>query len=96
VDLTLVGLGALLVGGLGIAGGVRGYLGGRLAHMAAMKCMGGPVRVLFASYHMQVLFLGAVGALAGMAGGGLVPWLGARFFADILPSRRAAACTRPR
>lgn len=85
VDLTLVGLGALLVGGLGIAGGVRGYLGGRLSHMAAMKCMGGPVRVLFASYLMQVLFLGVVGALAGMAGGSLVPWLGARFFADILP-----------
>ncbi len=84
-DLTLVGLGALLVGGLGIAGGVRGYLGGRLAHMAAMKCMGGPSRVLFASYLMQVLFLGGVGALAGMAGGSLVPWLAGRFFADILP-----------
>jgi putative ABC transport system permease protein len=50
VDLTLVGLGALLVGGLGIAGGVRGYLGGRLNHMAAMKCMGGSSRVLFVSY----------------------------------------------
>lgn len=84
-DLTLVGLGALLVGGLGIAGGVRGYLGGRLAHMAAMKCMGGPSRVLFASYLMQVLFLGGVGALAGMAGGSLVPWLAGRFFSDILP-----------
>ena len=84
-DLTLVGLGALLVGGLGIAGGVRGYLGGRLAHMAAMKCMGGPARVLFASYLAQVLFLGAVGALAGMAGGSLVPWLAGRFFSDLLP-----------
>jgi putative ABC transport system permease protein len=85
VDLTLVGLGALLVGGLGIAGGVRGYLGGRLTHMAAMKCMGAPSRVLFASYLIQVLFLGAVGACAGMAGGSLVPLLGGRFFADILP-----------
>ena len=85
VDLTLIGLGALLVGGLGIAGGVRGYLGGRLTHMAAMKCMGGPSRVLFASYLLQVLFLGAVGACAGMLGGSLVPWIGARFFADILP-----------
>jgi putative ABC transport system permease protein len=85
VDLTLIGLGALLVGGLGIAGGVRGYLGGRLTHMAAMKCMGAPARVLFASYLAQVLLLGAVGACAGMAGGSLVPWLGGRFFADILP-----------
>jgi putative ABC transport system permease protein len=85
VDLTLIGLGALLVGGLGIAGGVRGYLGGRLTHMAAMKCMGGPTKVLFASYLIQVLFLGAIGACVGMAGGSLVPWLAGRFFADILP-----------
>lgn len=85
VDLTLVGLGALLVGGLGIAGGVRGYLGGRLTHMAAMKCMGGSSSVLFVSYLMQVLFLGFFGALAGMLAGSLVPWLGARFFADVLP-----------
>ncbi|MBE1425761.1 putative ABC transport system permease protein [Desulfomicrobium macestii] len=85
VDLTLVGLGALLVGGLGIAGGVRGYLGGRLNHMAAMKCMGGSSRVLFISYLAQVLFLGFVGACAGMLAGSLVPWLAGRFFSDVLP-----------
>jgi len=85
VDLTLVGLGALLVGGLGIAGGVRGYLGSRLTHMAAMKCMGGSNGVLFASYLMQVLFLGFLGAGAGMLAGSLVPWIGARFFAEFLP-----------
>ena len=90
VDLTLIGLGALLVGGLGIAGGVRGYLGGRLTHMAAMKCMGGSSKVLFTSYLIQVLFLGAIGAFAGMVGGSLVPWLAGRFFADILPIQARA------
>lgn len=85
VDLTLVGLGALLVGGLGIAGGVRGYLGGRLNHMAAMKCMGASSGVLFASYLAQVLFLGFVGACAGLLAGSLVPWLAGRFFSDVLP-----------
>lgn len=85
VNLALVGLGALLVGGLGIAGGVRGYLGGRLTHMAAMKCMGGPVRVLFVSYLLQVLLLGFLGACAGICGGALMPWLAGRFFAEILP-----------
>lgn len=85
VDLTLIGLGALLVGGLGIAGGVRGYLGGRLNHMAAMKCMGGSSRVLFISYLVQVLFLGFVGACAGLLAGSLVPLLAERFFSDVLP-----------
>ncbi|MBU4524620.1 MAG: permease [Desulfomicrobium sp.] len=85
VDLTLVGLGALLVGGLGIAGGVRGYLGGRLNHMAAMKCMGGSSKVLFVSYLAQVLFLGFVGACAGLLAGSLVPLLVGRFFSDVLP-----------
>lgn len=85
VDLTLVGLSALLVGGLGIAGGVRGYLGARLTHMAAMKCMGGPSRVLFVSYLLQVLVLGFAGACAGLVGGAVVPWLVGGFFADVLP-----------
>lgn len=85
VNLTLVGLAALLVGGLGIAGGVRGYLEGRLTHMAAMKCMGGPVRILFASYLLQVLVLGGLGAAAGMLAGGLVPLVAERFFAEALP-----------
>lgn len=85
IDLTLVGLGALLVGGLGIAGGVRGYLGGRLNHMAAMKCMGASSGVLFGSYLAQVLFLGFVGACAGLLAGSLVPWLAGRFFSEVLP-----------
>lgn len=85
VDLTLVGLAALLVGGLGIAGGVRGYLDGRLTHMAAMKCMGGSTRVLFASYLLQILVLGALGAGLGLAAGGFAPWILERFWADLLP-----------
>lgn len=84
IDLTLVGLGALLVGGLGIAGGVRGYLGGRLKHMATMKCLGAPSRVLFTSYLLQILALGFVGTCAGMLGGTLVPVATSHFFAQIL------------
>lgn len=85
VHLTLVGLTALLVGGLGIAGGVRGYLEGRLVHMAAMKCMGGSTRTLFASYLLQILVLGALGAGAGMITGGMAPWILVRLGGDALP-----------
>lgn len=90
VDLTLVGLAALLVGGLGIAGGVRGYLGARLTHIAAMKCMGGSVAVLFMAYLFQMLALSVLGGCAGLAAGAMVPWLADHFFADFLPVHMAS------
>lgn len=85
LNLTLVGLCALLVGGLGVAGAVRGYLGGKVFHIAAMKCVGAPGRVIFAGYLLQVLILGAVGAVAGMLAGAAVPWVVRRLFGQALP-----------
>ncbi len=41
--LTLVGLTALLVGGVGVANAVRAYLATKLATIAAMKSLGAPV-----------------------------------------------------
>ena len=85
IDLTLMGLAALLVGGLGISGGVRGYLGPRLERIAVMKCLGGTGRVLLGSYLLQVLILGGVGSLAGMLLGALVPWGVMVFWGESLP-----------
>ncbi|GAB1410071.1 ABC transporter permease [Desulfovibrionales bacterium] len=85
VDLTLVGLAALLLGGLGIAGGVRGYLEARLPHIAAMKCMGGSVSVLCAAYMLQILALSLLGGCAGLGTGALTPWIADRFFPELLP-----------
>lgn len=85
LNLTLVGLCALLVGGLGVAGAVRGYLGGKVFHIAAMKCVGAPGRVIFAGYLLQILILGAVGAAAGLLAGGSVPWLAVHLFGERLP-----------
>ncbi|MFU8780935.1 MAG: ABC transporter permease, partial [Kiritimatiellia bacterium] len=39
-NLTLVGLCALLAGGVGVHGAVKGYLQGKIAHIATLKCMG--------------------------------------------------------
>lgn len=84
-NLTLVGLCALLVGGLGVAGAVRGYLGGKVYHIAAMKCLGAPGRVIFSGYLLQVLALGAVGAGVGLLAGAAVPWLAVHLFGSRLP-----------
>ena len=73
-NLTLVGLAALLVGGLGVAGAVRGYLTGKLAHIAVMKCVGGHGRVVAGAYLLQILALGSAASAAGLALGAAVPW----------------------
>lgn len=75
LNLTLVGLCALLVGGLGVAGAVRGYLAGKLLHIATLKCLGAPATVIFQAYLLQVLLLGALGSGLGLACGAALPWL---------------------
>jgi putative ABC transport system permease protein len=75
LNLTLVGLCALLVGGLGVAGAVRGYLAGKLLHIATLKCLGAPAAVIFLAYLLQVLLLGALASGLGLAGGAALPWL---------------------
>ena len=74
-NLTLVGLCALLVGGLGVSGAVRGYLTGKITHIATMKCLGAPGRLIFTAYLLQVLFLGALGSTAGLVCGAALPFL---------------------
>ncbi|AJF07414.1 ABC transporter permease [Geoalkalibacter subterraneus] len=85
LNLTLVGLCALLVGGVGVAGAVRGYLDGKVFHIAAMKCVGAGGRVIFTAYLLQVLVLGALGAAAGLAAGAAVPWIAVKLAGEALP-----------
>jgi len=84
-NLTLLGLSALLIGGLGVSGAVRGYLGGKVMHIAAMKCLGASSQVIFTAYLLQVLFLGSIGAGAGLAAGAALPYLLAWSIGDRLP-----------
>ncbi len=44
--MTLVGLTALLVGGVGIGNAVRGYLAGKTATIATLKCLGAPAELV--------------------------------------------------
>jgi putative ABC transport system permease protein len=96
INLTLMGLAALLVGGLGIAGAVRGYMAKRIKRIAVMKCVGGTGGVLLWAYFLQIGLLGALGSAVGMVLGGLVPTLAALFFSDVLPiSLRAGVYVEP-
>jgi putative ABC transport system permease protein len=83
--LTLVGLTALLVGGVGIGNAVRGYLGGKVATIATLKCLGAPSALVFRLYFAQIMALAAGGILLGLAIGGLAPIGAARLIATQLP-----------
>jgi putative ABC transport system permease protein len=65
--LGLVGLVALLLGGLGVGSAVHVFVRGRLDGAAVLRCLGAPTRAVLAIYLLQAVALGVIGALAGVA-----------------------------
>jgi putative ABC transport system permease protein len=89
--LTLVGLTALLVGGVGVANAVRGHLDRKRDVIATMKALGATGHSVFAIYLTQALALAGVGALPGLAIGAALPYLIMWGFRSILPLPLAPA-----
>jgi len=89
--MTLVGLTALLVGGVGVANAVRGHLDRRREAIATFKSLGAPGRRVFAIYLTQVMVLAVLGALPGLAIGAALPFLIAWAFGAVLPLPLAPA-----
>jgi putative ABC transport system permease protein len=83
--LTLVGLTALLVGGVGIANAVRGFLDQRTGTIATLKCLGAPGGLIFSIYLLQVMLLASVGVLIGTAIGAVAPPLTAYLLSGVFP-----------
>jgi putative ABC transport system permease protein len=81
--LTLVGLTALLVGGVGVGNAVKAYLDGRIAVIATMKCLGASGRTIAWTYLIQVMALSAIGIALGVLVGAVTPWA----LRDIIASR---------
>jgi putative ABC transport system permease protein len=83
--LTLVGLAALLVGGVGVANAVKSHIDRRRDSIAALKALGATGRQVFAIYLIQVLLLATVGSAIGLVLGAALPFAIAAVFAAILP-----------
>lgn len=67
--LGLVALLSLLVGGVGVAQGIRAWLTQRLDALAVLKCLGARPRDLMRTYVVQAVLLGLVaGVIGGVAG----------------------------
>jgi putative ABC transport system permease protein len=71
--LTLVGLTALLVGGVGIANAVSTYIDRRRRVIATFKSLGATTRTIFGVHLLQVLAFSAMGVAIGIGVGLLVP-----------------------
>jgi putative ABC transport system permease protein len=89
--LTLVGLTALLVGGVGVANAVKGHLDRRRDAIATLKALGATGARVFRIYLTQVLVLAALGALPGLAVGAALPFLIGWGFGAALPLPLAPA-----
>ncbi len=83
--LTLVGLTALLIGGVGVANAVKSHLDRKREVIATMKALGATGGGVFAIYLSQVLVLALIGALIGLVIGAALPFLIAWVFGAIIP-----------
>ena len=83
--LTLVGLAALVIAGIGIGGGVSSYLDARRQSVATLKVLGADSRDIARIYTLQIFAASAVGSLAGLAVGVAVVPLLAGALEGLLP-----------
>jgi putative ABC transport system permease protein len=83
--MTLVGLTSLLVGGIGVANGVRAWLDARARTIATLRCLGSSSRLVFAVCLIQVLTLALAGVAIGLVVGTWLPIALAAWLKDVLP-----------
>lgn len=72
---TLVGLATLLIGGVGVAGAVTGYLQSRRETIATFKCLGASGGYIFALFATEIAAIAIVAIAAGLAVGAALPLL---------------------
>jgi putative ABC transport system permease protein len=83
--LTIVGLTALLVGGVGVGNAVASHLDRKRDVIATMKALGASGRRVFAIYLTQVMLLALVGGIIGVVLGAVLPFATAFAFRAIIP-----------
>lgn len=83
--LTLIGLTALIVGGVGIANAVSNYIDRRRRTIATMKSLGASGRTIFSVFMAQILAITLVGIAIGLAAGLAIPSILKALYGDVLP-----------
>lgn len=83
--LTLVGLTALVVGGVGVANAVRAYLDSKRGVIATFKSLGASGRFVFTVYLVQILAIAGIGIAVGLVLGALMPLAASAMLSSVLP-----------
>ena len=83
--LTLVGLTALIVGGVGVANATRAFLETKRSVIASLKSLGAPGRFVFNLYLMQILLITSLGIFLGLILGATMPYAAKSALAGLLP-----------
>ena len=83
--ISLVGLGALLLGGIGVANAIGSYMAKKRQVIATFKTLGATSRLVLAVYLIQALTLAGLGIVLGLVLGALTPALLSETYGNALP-----------
>lgn len=83
--LTLVGLTALIVGGVGVANAIRAFLETKRPVIATFKSLGAAGNLVFQTYLLQILILSIGGIIIGLAIGAMMPFFAITALQGVLP-----------
>jgi putative ABC transport system permease protein len=83
--LTLVGLTALMVSGVGVANAVSAHLARKTSSIATLKALGAPSTLIFQTYLFQIALVGVGAIVVGLALGAALPLLAAKALEGQLP-----------
>ena len=83
--LTLVGLSALLIGGIGIGNGMKAHFETRLKTIAIFKSLGASDRLIEKIYMIQVGMITIAGTAIGVMLGAVLPYIAAPHISALLP-----------
>jgi putative ABC transport system permease protein len=85
--LTLVGLTALLSGGIGVASAVSAFIERKRKVIAIYKATGASRDLIIRGFLIQVLLLALIGIVIGLAVGAMLPFLFTALYGPLLPVR---------
>jgi putative ABC transport system permease protein len=89
--LSLVGLAALVIAGIGVGNGVASYLAGKRPGLATLKVLGADSGTVARIYGLQILAVAAVAIVAGLIVGAIAPAAIGWIAGDVLPVRPGIA-----